>query len=124
GRRLLHASYTTLGDQTRAVGEAWARWRGLARELETAETGQRELALERDRLAWQVGELDRLKLVPGEWQQLEDEQKRLAHAASLIEGARGAADALTDDDGALAGRLHQVLQRLRPLAAIDARLDE
>lgn len=124
GQRLLLDAYSTLGDQTRAVGEAWARWRGLARELEAAETGQRDLALERDRLAWQVGELDRLKLVPGEWQQLEDEQKRLAHAASLIEGARGAADALADDDGALAGRLHQVLQRLRPLAAIDARLDE
>ena len=124
GQRRLLDAYAALDDQTGAAGEAWARWRAMARELEAAETGQRELALERDRLAWQVGELDRLKLAPGEWQQLEDEQKRLAHAASLIEGARGAADALADDDDALAGRLHQILQRLRPLAAIDSRLDE
>jgi len=124
GQRLLLDAYAGLTDDARALGEAWSAWRALAREIEAAETGQRELALERDRLAWQVGELDKLRLAPGEWQELNEEQKRLAHAASLIEGTRGAADALADSDDALAGRLHQILQRLRPLAAIDGRLGE
>jgi DNA repair protein RecN (Recombination protein N) len=121
GQRLLLDAFAGLSDEARAVGEAWSAWRALAREIET---GQRELALERDRLAWQVGELDKLRLAPGEWQALNEEQKRLAHAASLIEGTRGAADALAESDDALSGRLHQLLQRLRPLAAIDERLRE
>lgn len=124
GQRMLLDAYAGLGESVRAVGEAWTGWRGLARDLEAAEGGQRELALERERLAWQAGELERLRLAPGEWEQLNEEQKRLAHAASLIEGTRGAAEALADSDDAVSTRLHQLLQRLRPLAAIDERLRE
>ena len=124
GQRMLLDAYAGLGESVRAVGEAWAGWRGLARDLEAAEGGQRELALERERLAWQAGELERLRLAPGEWEQLNEEQKRLAHAAALIEGTRGAAEALADSDDAVSTRLHQLLQRLRPLAAIDERLRE
>jgi DNA repair protein RecN (Recombination protein N) len=124
GQRLLLDAFGGLNEHARAVSVAWAAWRALARDLEAAETGQRELALERDRLAWQVGELERLRMAPGEWEALNEEQKRLAHAASLIEGTQGAADALADGDDALSRRLHQLLQRLRPLAAIDARLGE
>ncbi len=124
GQRRLLDGHAGLGEAVRTLGEAWQAWRALARDLEAAESGQRELALERDRLAWQAGELEKLRLAPGEWAELNEEQKRLAHAASLIEGTRGAAEALADSDDALASRLHQLLQRLRPLAAIDARLGE
>ncbi|NLD69826.1 MAG: DNA repair protein RecN [Limnobacter sp.] len=124
GQRLLLDGFAGLDEQVREVGQAWSAWRALARSLEEAESGQRELALERERLAWQAEELGRLRLEPGEWQELNEEQKRLAHAASLIEGTQGAAEALAESDDALAGRLHQLLQRLRPLAAIDSRLGE
>ncbi len=124
GQRQLLDAYAGLDGERRALGEAWSAWRAAQRELDAAESGQRELALERERLAWQAGELERLRLAPGEWETLGEEQKRLAHAASLIEGTRGAADALADSDDALSRRLHRELQRLRPLAAIDARLQE
>jgi DNA repair protein RecN (Recombination protein N) len=124
GQRQLLDGYAGLDADRLVLAEAWTAWRALQRDLEAAESGQRELALERERLAWQAGELERLRLAPGEWEQLNEEQKRLAHAASLIEGTRGAADALVDSDDALAPRLHQQLQRLRPLAAIDAALQE
>jgi DNA repair protein RecN (Recombination protein N) len=124
GQRQLLDAYAGLADDARALGEAWSAWRTLSRDLEATEGGQRELALERDRLAWQAGELERLRLAPGEWDALNEEQKRLSHAASLIEGTRGAAEALSDNDDALSSRLHQLLHRLRPLAAIDERLRE
>jgi DNA repair protein RecN (Recombination protein N) len=124
GQRRLLDAYAGLADDARGLGEAWSAWRALARDIEAAEGGQRELALERERLAWQAGELERLRLAPGEWDELNEEQKRLSHAASLIEGTRGAAEALSDSDDALSSRLHQLLQRLRPLAAIDERLRE
>ncbi|MBX3590673.1 MAG: DNA repair protein RecN [Burkholderiaceae bacterium] len=124
GQRQLLDGYAGLDGDRQVLAEAWTAWRALQRDLEAAESGQRELALERERLAWQAGELERLRLAPGEWEQLNEEQKRLAHAASLIEGTRGAADALVDSDDALASRLHQQLQRLRPLATIDVALQE
>ena len=80
----------------------------------------RERSLERERLQWQVDELALLAPVPGEWQELAAEQKRLAHAATLIEGARGLADALADGDDAIADRLQTVHQKLKALATVDA----
>ncbi len=124
GQRLLLDGYAGLAQPARAVAEAFAAWRTLERELDAAERGGRELALERERLEWQAGELAQLRLQPGEWEALAAEQKRLAHAAALIEGAGGAADALDESDDALAARLARIVQRLRPLAAIDDALGE
>ena len=124
GQRALLDAFAGLTDAVRGVSEAWSAWRTLARDLESAEAGERNLVAERERIAWQVEELARLAMRPGEWAELDEEQKRLSHAASLIEGTRGAADALADSDDALASALHQAVQRLRPLAAIDPRLAE
>jgi len=124
GQRLLLDSYAGLAAPARMVAEDFGRWRALARELEAAEHGGRELALERDRIAWQVEELGQLRLEANEWETLGVEQKRLAHAAALIEGASGAADALAESDQALSAQLHPIVQRLRSLAAIDPRLGE
>lgn len=122
GQRLLLDGFAGLDAQARQVGSAWTAWRTLARELEQAETHSRELALERERLQWQATELGQLKLAQGEWEDLESEHKRLSHAASLIEAASGTAELLAESDGAIAASLHQLLQRLRPLVQIDARL--
>ncbi len=122
GQRLLLDAFGALEADARAVAEAHARWRALARELDESERHARELALERERLQWQVDELAQLRLEAGEWASLEAEQKRLAHAAALLEAAVAAASALTEDDDAIASRLHQMLQRLRPLTEIDERL--
>ncbi len=122
GQRDLLDAFGGLQAQARAVGEAHASWREHAARLEAAEGDSRELELRRERLQWQVGELEALALGPGEWAQLNTEQKRLAHAAALLEGAAQAAAALGDDDEAIGARLGQVGTRLRPLAAIDPRL--
>ncbi|MEN9314288.1 MAG: Recombination protein, partial [Pseudomonadota bacterium] len=124
GQRVLLDAFADTEPQTRALGAAWVEWRALAADLERAESGERDLALERDRLAWQVEEFEKLGMDPGEWDRLNDEQKRLSHAAALIEGTRGAAEALSESDDALASSLHHLQQRLRPLAAIDARLGD
>jgi len=122
GQRLLLDAFAGLDGRARSVAQAWAEWRSLARELDESERHAREIELERDRLGWQAGELAQLGLATGEWSELEAEQKRLAHAAALLEAAHGAADALADSDDAVSARLHQMLQRLRPLVQIDQRL--
>ncbi len=122
GQRSLLDRFAGAAGELAALAQAHAAWRGLERELERARGGERELALERERLQWQVDELAQVAPVAGEWDELAAEQKRLANAASLIEGARGLADALSDGDDAIADRLHAIQHRLKPLAAVDATL--
>ncbi len=122
GQRELLDAFGQLAEPLGTVAERHAEWRRLAASLDAAERDSRALAVERERVAWQVSELAQLKMAPGEWEALSEEQKRLEHAAALIEGARGATEALAESDEAIATRLYQLLQKLRPLAAIDARL--
>jgi DNA repair protein RecN (Recombination protein N) len=122
-RELLDAC-AGLNEKLRPLAEAYQAWQASERALAEAQAGDRATRLEIERLTWQVSELDALKLGPEEWPALNDEQRRLAHAATLAEGAQAAADALAGNDHALDGQLQSILHRLKPLAQIDARLNE
>ncbi len=124
GQRRLLDGFGALDALAASVAAAFADWRSAMRALEAAEHGARELALERERLEWQLGELEALRIERDEWETLEAEQKRLSHAASLLEGAGSAVEALVDSDDALVAQVHRTVQRLRPLAAIDDTLAE
>lgn len=104
------------------LAQAHAQWRLCAERLEAARQGEREQALERERLQWQAGELDAVAPESGEWEALQIEQRRLAHAASLIEGSQALADALERNDQSTTSQLHAAQHRLRSLAALDDRL--
>jgi len=101
------------------VASAFRRWRDLRTQLARYESDAAALEREREQLAWQVDELSRLAVKPGEWTAIGEEHRRLANAASLIDGAQTAALALSDADDAIAVRLSQVAHRLEQLAAID-----
>ncbi len=95
-----------------------------SRALDAARSKQLDLERERERLAWQIGEID--KLAPGadEWPELDAEHTRLAHAQALLEGAKGALDAIAEADvnaGALTGR---ALDALQAVADYDPQLAE
>ena len=109
---------------TQPLAGAWAAWKDAARALDAARSKQLDLERERERLAWQIGEVD--KLAPGadEWPELDAEHTKLAHAQALLEGAQGALDAIAEADvnaGALTGR---ALDALQAVAAYDPQLAE
>ncbi len=86
------------GADTGALAAAWAQWRQALAQLDAAR-GQRDtLERERERLAWQIGELDKLAPAEGEWEPLNAEHQRLAHGQALLDGARAALDALSEAD--------------------------
>jgi DNA repair protein RecN (Recombination protein N) len=121
-QRALLDAVAGLQSQAAEVARLHREWSVLARQLEDAEKRGRELSLERDRLEWQAGELAALRLSPGEWNELNVEHKRLSNAASLIEGARAAAEAVSEGDEAQASALSSLLARLKPLSQHDAQL--
>src|SRR5579871_296160 len=109
-------------EQTAQVAEAyreWQHWRA-AREALAREAGERNV--ERDRLLWQTDELKRLALQPDEWNEIQQDHSRLAHAAALIEGTHACLAALSEDDGAALASLGAAAGRLRGLAAYDSEL--
>ena len=102
----------------------WQHWKGAADRLAQAGSQQAGLDRERERLAWQIGELERLAPGDDEWRELEAEHTRLAHAQSLIEAARDALDAVSEADDNAAALAGRALHALEGVAAFDARLAE
>jgi len=102
----------------------WSAWRAATQSLALAREKQGDLDRERERLAWQIGEV--AKLAPGadEWTELDAEHTRLAHGQSLLDAARLALDAISEADasaGSLAGR---AIDALQDVAEFDSRLAE
>jgi DNA repair protein RecN (Recombination protein N) len=118
-----HAGLTGLA---LTVQRAWKTWRDAVQAIESAQARERELQLERERLAWQLAELERLAPQPGEWEEVSAEHHRLAHAASLIDGVQGALAALSesDDGSALVARANSITATLRSLADFDPALND
>jgi DNA repair protein RecN (Recombination protein N) len=109
--------------QVQTVASSYKAWRLLARQREEFETNAKNVLLERERLEWQVGELDKLAVKPGEWQEVTNEHSRLSHAASLLEGAQEALNALSEsDDHPILSQLSSLNQKLGKLVDVDAGL--
>jgi DNA repair protein RecN (Recombination protein N) len=101
------------GVDTTALTAAWQAWRQALAALDAARAQRDTLERERERLAWQVAEVD--KLAPGadEWDELNAEHQRLAHGQALLDGARAALDAVSE------GELDADTLLARAIAALD-----
>jgi DNA repair protein RecN (Recombination protein N) len=101
------------GVNTQPLQQAWQRWRAAQKTLTEARTAQDSLQRERERLAWQIGEVDKLAPGAAEWDDLNANHTRLANAQSLLEAAQGALDALEGDEGGAARNLAQAQAALQ-----------
>jgi DNA repair protein RecN (Recombination protein N) len=93
------------GVNTQPLQQAWQRWRAAQKTLTDARAAQDSLQRERERLAWQIGEVDKLAPGAAEWDDLNASHTRLANAQALLEAAQGALDALEGDEGGAARNL-------------------
>jgi len=123
-QRELLDGHAGLAATVREVGTAYREWQRLAKLRTEQETHAAARAAEREQLAWQVDELRKLAARPGEWDEIQAEQSRLAHAASLIEGARAALDAISESEAAASGAIAAAASRLRALTGYDSGLAE
>ncbi len=121
-QRVLLDSQAGLQEEAKEVAAAYKVWRALARQREEFETNARNVLLERERLEWQVGELEKLGVKPGEWDEISNEHSRLSHAASLLEGAQEALSAISEADNPMLSQLSSLNLKLGKLAAIDGDL--
>lgn len=123
-QRELFDTHAGLTETAATVTRAWRTWREKVQAVEHAQTRDRELQLERERLAWQLTELDKLSPQPGEWEEVNSEHRRLSHSANLIDGVQGAFGALSESDDAMITHLASIVSKVRDLAEIDPALND
>ncbi|MGI4720479.1 MAG: DNA repair protein RecN [Janthinobacterium lividum] len=125
-RELLDNQIAVRDPETRgdvlATHAAYKAWRALVRQREEFENDARNVLLERERLEWQVGELDKLAPKDGEWAEISNEHSRLSHAASLLDGAQEALQAISESDTPILSQLSSLNTKLGKLVDVDAQL--
>ena len=110
------------GADTAALTALWQAWKAAEATLADAHARGQTLERERERLSWQIGEVDKLAPGEAEWDELNAEHQRLAHAQSLLDGVRTALLALSDGEPAADGLAGQAIDALEDLTRYDARL--
>jgi DNA repair protein RecN (Recombination protein N) len=110
------------GADTSALAAAWTAWRAALARLTEARARRDTLDRERERLAWQVGELDKLAPADGEWELINAEHQRLAHGQALLDGARAALDAVSEQDDSADALLSRALHALADVERYDAEI--
>ncbi|WP_181179005.1 DNA repair protein RecN [Methylibium rhizosphaerae] len=110
------------GVDSSAMAAAWAGWRGARQQLDEARGKQADLERERERLQWQIGELD--KLAPGadEWAELNAEHQRLAHAQAILDAAQLALNAVSEAEGSADELTGRAIDALQPVAGYETAL--
>jgi DNA repair protein RecN (Recombination protein N) len=129
-QRHLLDDYAGAVESARLLEQQASQWLRQRRELDELSAARDEQGARAQLLAYQVEELDSLKLQPGELDELEDQQKQLANAEQVMQatqqaltlceaqedGARSALQLLADD--ALSGAAIRDARELLDSAAI------
>ncbi|MDW5442625.1 DNA repair protein RecN [Polaromonas sp. SM01] len=107
------------GLSTQAILLQWQSWRNAYKALTEAREAQDSLQRERERLAWQIGELD--KLAPGndEWDELNTQHSRLSNVQALRDAVQTAVDALQESDDNATALIGRALSSLQNQAHIE-----
>jgi DNA repair protein RecN (Recombination protein N) len=121
-QRTLLDAFGGFASLTADVADAWHAWRAAVDRSEAAAHADAAHAAERDALRERESELEKLGLVPDEWNALIASERRLVNAAALIDVAAQAEDALSEGDDAIGPRLARIAQKLAQASADDAAL--
>ncbi len=118
-QRQLLDNHAQLNPQVQEVSRRYKHWHALQQQRKQFESNSKQVLQERERLEWHVSELEKLRILPDEWQEITAEHSRLAHAASLIEGAQLALDLIAETDNPILSQIAVIQQKLGKLTGFD-----
>lgn len=123
GQRLLLDRHAGLQDELAEVAKRYRAWQALLARSREAKAHAEMRREEKERLLWQVEELDKLNPLPDEWQEVSSVHSRLSNAASLLGGAQEALAGIAESDMPVLSQLNGMQQKLARLAELDATLE-
>lgn len=121
-QRALLDGFAGTGRLAGQVAEAFHKWQTLRAALADYEKNATALKREREEVQDKVIELKSLKPNAVEWEELEVEQRRISHAASLMQTAEEGLTLLSEGEATVLGMLHSLHARLAEGAALDPAL--
>jgi DNA repair protein RecN (Recombination protein N) len=81
-----------------ALHASWSAWRDASAKLADARARQSGLEAERERLQWQIAEIDKLAPASAEWPEINAEQRRLSHAQAILDAIHSARQVLSEGE--------------------------
>lgn len=108
----------TAGARTRLErhAELFARSQALARELSELETGMSQRLRRLDQIGWELDEINRVRPVPGEDEELRSSLQELRNADSVVSGAAAALELLLQADNSATSQLDSASRALTAAA--------
>ncbi|WP_207301116.1 DNA repair protein RecN [Aquabacterium lacunae] len=110
------------GVDTAALQAAWAQRRDARKRLDDARARQADLDRERERLQWQLGEVDKLNPGADEWPELNAEHQRLAHGQAILDAAQLALNLVSEADDNADALTSRAVSALEDVAHVEAHL--
>ncbi|OGS75518.1 MAG: DNA repair protein RecN [Gallionellales bacterium GWA2_55_18] len=123
-QRALLDGYAGVTADAEKVAALYRDWQALRRRRISLSENADAVAAERELLRFQRDELEGLGFNAADWQELQADYARLAHAASLLETAAFGIETLSEADTACLAQLNALMARLRDGMAHDASLGE
>jgi DNA repair protein RecN (Recombination protein N) len=116
-----HAGLSALAKN---VAEHFRLWNDSRRRLAQAENAGQDMQRERERLTWQLEELQALSPQEGEWLTIQSDHARLANAAKIISGCQAVIDGLSEVENSVASVLSKSSVEILALSTHDSKLAE
>jgi DNA repair protein RecN (Recombination protein N) len=107
-----------------ALEEAWAHWRQAQAHWDAAQSSSAQQQAERERLAWQLAEVDKLQPLEHEWAELNSEHRRLSHAQGLLDAAHQALADLSESEPNALSLTARAAEALARMSDVDPQLAE
>ena len=108
---------------TQQMAERYRAWHQSCRELAQHQQQSQERAARAELLHYQLKELNEFSPQPGEFEQIDEEYKRLANSGQLLSTSQHALNVLADgEDVNLQSQLYSARQLLTELTGMDTRL--
>jgi DNA repair protein RecN (Recombination protein N) len=123
-QRVLLDGYAGMTEIVGQVAVLYHDWQTLRRRRVSLSENAEAVAAESKLLQFQRSELEGLDFNPEDWNAVQEDHARLAHAASLLETAAFVIEMLSEADNACLAQLNALTVRLRDGMAHDASLGE
>lgn len=110
------------GVDTTELQSAWAVRRDARKRLDDARARQADIERERERLQWQISEVNKLHPAADEWAELNTEHQRLAHGQAILDAAQLALGAVSEADDNAEGLTQRAIAALHGVAGVEHHL--
>lgn len=120
-QRQMLDNFGDFGEELRQVDDTCQTWLDTSQRIATL-TSQNVQEAATELLRYQVDELDALQPETGEYEGLDEEQRRLANGQRLLDTANRALNGLRDEEYSIYSRIMSLLLELRELEQFDESL--